>query len=316
MIYQAPGKVVFWGEYAVLAGAPSAIMAIDRYAQVELNTRPVGWLFSSRGFTTPGIDKHTPTFSDAPAAKFSELALAHWGYTELPSAFQVCSDSSDFFAPQIDRQPRQKLGIGSSAAVCTATYLALAEHLHKTPSLAEALAIHHRFQGNKGSGLDVAASWHGGFIRYQENTATPINWPENLHWRVIWTGTSASTGRSLTNFAKWREQSSTATLTALSVASSTLCNNISLTNIGAYTDCLRALDEAAQLNIFTHDHQRLATIATAHDLIYKPCGAGGGDIGLACGADAKILDAFCATVATENYLPLNLETAPNGVKAC
>ena len=35
----APGKLVLLGEYAVLEGAPALVMAIDRRAEVRLETR-------------------------------------------------------------------------------------------------------------------------------------------------------------------------------------------------------------------------------------------------------------------------------------
>lgn len=316
MNFQAPGKVVFWGEYAVLEGAPAAVMAVNRYAHVTLEALAQGWQFASLGLITPGIHKSTAKFSGAPTAVIAETILGQWGYSQLAGAFSLCSDSTHFFTTTSPEKSAQKLGIGSSAAICTATYLALATAFKKSPSFTEALTAHQQFQGGKGSGLDVAASWHGGFIEFQNAQARPLTWPANLYWRVIWTGASASTNAALNDFGAWQQTQNTETLTALGQASTKLCKDISLANLMAYSQCLRAFDEAAQLNIFTQDHRQLATIASAHGLTYKPCGAGGGDIGLVCGSDPQALEAFCTVAAKENYLPLNMETAPDGVQAC
>ena len=55
MIISAPGKIVLWGEYAVLAGAPAAVMAIDRYASCALKVRSMFSSFVAHGFLTPGL---------------------------------------------------------------------------------------------------------------------------------------------------------------------------------------------------------------------------------------------------------------------
>ena len=46
----APGKVVIWGEYAVLAGAPALVMAVDRYASCSIEAHPAGWRCEAVGF--------------------------------------------------------------------------------------------------------------------------------------------------------------------------------------------------------------------------------------------------------------------------
>ena len=53
----APGKVVLWGEYAVLRGAPAMVMAVDREAICTIDLNQDGansaddrWQFESLGF--------------------------------------------------------------------------------------------------------------------------------------------------------------------------------------------------------------------------------------------------------------------------
>ncbi len=310
MICTAPGKVVLWGEYAVLAGAPTAVVAVDRYATVNLEPSKHGWHFYANGFLTPAMQTRQAGFSPAPAAQIAQAILAHWGFTEYPQSFTLGSDSSAFY-----HTGSAKLGIGSSAAICTATYFLLAEMLDKPANLAEAILIHRDFQGGSGSGLDVAASWCGGAITFQEGSAGVLTLPPDALWRVVWSGQSAATPASLSTFAAWRDSADTEILSNLGEFSAALCARpFNLDLLASYIACLRDLDEAAKLNIFTPQHERLATIASAHGLLYKPCGAGGGDIGIACGLDAAALDAFQEAAREQQFVPLDLEIAAHGVK--
>ena len=315
MIYRAPGKIVLWGEYAVLAGAPAAVAAVDRYANVELTPATDSWSFVSTGFLTPGVHNFSGQFTDAPSASMAEHVLRHFGLDALPAAFSLLSDTARFFhQPEKNTSKPGKYGLGSSAAVCTATYCALADLLDRNTQLDEAISIHRAFQNGKGSGLDVAASWQGGYIQFHQGDVQPQRWPENLHWQAVWTGASAATDTALGHFSQWQAAADTTPLQQLVEASKLLCETPSMDNLSSYTRSLGGLDKAAQLNIFTPAHQRLATIAHAHHLIYKPCGAGGGDIGIAVGEDTDALQQFCTQAAAQNFVPLNLEIAPHGVQ--
>ncbi|NOX49658.1 MAG: hypothetical protein GXP16_03875, partial [Gammaproteobacteria bacterium] len=132
----APGKVVLWGEYAVLAGAPAMVMAVNRYAQVTLQADTQAWYFSGEGFLTPSVHKYGPSFSRAPIAQIAETILGQWGYTQYPHKFGLNINSRGFY------QAGHKLGIGSSAAVTVATYQALAKLLDRNTNLTEISDIH------------------------------------------------------------------------------------------------------------------------------------------------------------------------------
>ncbi len=316
MIYTAPGKIVLWGEYAVLAGAPAAVVAVDRYAKVSLEPLQNTWRFSSEGFLTPGIHNFSGHFSAAPSATMAETILHAWGKKEFSQGFQLHTDSRSFYhQPDDPAAAAGKYGIGSSAAVCTASYRALAHFFDRAATLTEAIAIHRQFQGGKGSGLDVAASWQGGYITFQDSQVDTLPWPANLHWRAVWTGASSATGTAITQFDLWRQNADTQPLSALVDACRTLCAAPDINGLEQYCELLRDLDNAAKLNIFTPAHQRLATIAADNQLIYKPCGAGGGDIGIAIGHDTAALSRFCEQAEKHQFVSLNLETAPHGVQA-
>ncbi len=67
------------------------------------------------------------------------------------------------------------------------------------------------------------------------------------------------------------------------------------------------------LGIFDAGHAELWRAARSMGLTYKPCGAGGGDIGILLGTDDAELDAFVARHA-ENFSLLDCEMSSTGVR--
>jgi phosphomevalonate kinase len=219
----------------------------------------------------------------------------------------IHTDTSAFFTGS------QKLGLGSSAAVCTAMYLLLCELTGREAMQTEAMAIHKHWQGGKGSGLDIASVWHGGLIHFQDGVATRATLPADVHWQVIFSGRSAGTKDHIASFDAWRKKSSTRPLDDLVKASTDLYNgSLSLADLARYCEVLKAFDEAANLNIFTQAHTRLGTLAAAAGVLYKPCGAGGGDIGIGFSDDPSALAVFQRKAADDGFLTLDLEMDPHG----
>ena len=308
----APGKIVLWGEYAVLAGAPAGVLALNTYANVTAAPSPDNrWHFSSAGFNANPASCDSQDLPTQPAAGFVGAILEHWQITSLHQCadpLSIHTDSSAFFAGS------QKLGLGSSAAVCTATYSLLCELTDREATLTEAMAIHKHWQGGKGSGLDIASVWHGGLIPFQAGAAAPATLPADLHWQVIFSGKSAGTKDHIASFDAWRQKANNTPLDHLVKASTALCAKPPrLAELAHYCEVLKSFDAAANLNIFTHEHTRLGTLAAGSGVLYKPCGAGGGDIGIGFSDDPDALAVFRQRAAENGFLPLDLEMASHGV---
>jgi phosphomevalonate kinase len=307
----APGKIVLWGEYAVLADAPAAVMAVSSRATVSTRySADAYWHFNSQGFESEPEIVAPEQLPEGDGSTFVRAILQHWqspSLTDCSTPLNITTDSSDFFSGH------RKLGLGSSAAVCTATYRLLCEITGRAPSLQEALAIHRNWQGGKGSGLDVASVWHGGLIHFQRGQTTVAKMPEGLHWQIVWSGTSAKTADHISHFNQWREGADNVALDELASLSQSLCDGPTLSILGDYCLALKTLDDVALLNIFTQEHTRLGTLAAASGVLYKPCGAGGGDIGIAISDDPLALAYFRQQADANGFLPLDLETATHGV---
>lgn len=159
----------------------------------------------------------------------------------------------------------------------------------------------------------MAAACAGGVIRFQSGEVSEASWPGDLHFRYFWVGKAAKTTEHLSRFAEWRASGETRTLDALCQACERLFHSTDLDGFAEYVDRLKAMDVAADLGIFSEAHNRLHGLANRAQVVYKPCGAGGGDIGIAISDDLSLLDELIALAAQDEYLTLDLEIAAHGV---
>jgi len=320
---RAPGKIVLWGEYAVLAGAPALVMAVDRYATCELVPATGSpWALTAAGHTAAAATVSRARLTDEAAAPADgaidailRQVLRALPAERLPPGGRAHFDTAGF------HHEGHKLGLGSSAALTVATYGAVCRLLGLSAAEESAHAIHRAFQGGSGSGIDVAAAWHGGTLRFRRADAgaapevTPWPLPSGLTVRSVWTGSAARTGAHLGRLQCWLNRGGGRELDELTASADGLFHAADpLAALSAYTDRLDALDRAAELGIFSPPHRHLQRLAIAAGVVYKPCGAGGGDIGAAFAADAAAIEQFIDLARQAGYLPLALETASHGLE--
>ena len=314
----APGKVVLTGEYAVLAGAPALVAAVDRRVVCRLAVRRHGgWRFQSKGYAA----EQTLTKADvygAPPNTVAGVARQVLPEAEAPAHLEIAIDSSACY------RRGQKLGVGSSAATVTALAAALTALRGATPALAELIDIHAAFQGG-GSGLDVAAAFAGGVIRYQQRCATPAPLPDGLAKLAVFCGEGTATAERLTAFDAWRGNGIPAALRRLIDAAEAVFGRLGEAGgfaeaYGDYADALERFDRAARLGVFGPRHERIREWAVRASVPYKPCGAGGDDIGLAFSANAPAMAEFarlvCAAGAAreERLEPVEMDFSKDGLQ--
>ncbi len=312
----APGKVVISGEYAVLEGAPALVMAVNRRCKVRLAPRTsgsTGWRFVCRGYEGQAehrIDELTSTIAlprDDPAA-LAQRVLASAHFEHLPEHLDLSLDSR---AAYLDGT---KLGIGSSAAICVALTTALVALGEQADTLSIAMAAHRAFQQGRGSGLDVATAHLGGFVRFERGLGEHRAWPAGVKYRFVFTGAAASTTDQLAKFERGRRTNhATNVLCAAAAAVAEASDAWFVRELGAYTDALAEFDRAMNLGVYSKSHRDIAALAAAHDVVYKPCGAGGGDIGVGIATDDEALERFGRVVETAGYRTLDLELDEHGV---
>ena len=307
----APGKQVLTGEYAVLAGAPALAIAVDRHVTCRISrASTVDWSFVSHGFEARAAHPrdNLPDAGPAALARFALTSLAIDPRT-LPEQLTFQIDSRPFYLG------REKLGFGSSAACAVTVTAALAELAGTTPTLDQALATHRGLQGRVGSGIDVAASFRGGVIRFQAGGARRSRLPSDTHHMFVFTGQGADTPTLVRRFNAWRGQGSPPELAALVRSATAVADAGSdfLDLLADYIEVLLAMDRAARIGIFSAQHICARNIAKAVGVLYKPCGAGG-DLGVGISRDPHALAAFRERVEREGFLVIPTEISRHGLQ--
>jgi phosphomevalonate kinase len=320
-VASAPGKVVLLGEYAVLEGAPALVQAVDRRCRVELTgcsardcrvevpqlgIPPVGFRLGEDGRPLwPG--DLAPEF--ARTAALIDAVLEHTGERGgriVP--FRLRIDTGELF----DGSPRHplKLGLGSSAASAVAIDAALQAAFLGEPAdesaerRVERLLVPGRAaQGNAGSGIDLAASLCGGTLAYRLDgervEIRPVVLPEGIECCFIWAGEPASTGALLAAWQGLREASPReygrilGEMQAVAAAGIDAVDHADAARMLAcwsdYGEIMGKMNDVIAREVVTVEHRLAGALAQLLGGVYKPCGAGGGDLGLAASDDARFV---------------------------
>jgi phosphomevalonate kinase len=318
----APGKIVLAGEYAVLDGAPAICMAVDRRARVTISTSTE----DHHTVIAPGLTNERGRFVArdgeitwiAAGEKFALLDEV-WRTANARSRtpMSLLLDSREFVAAGSGT----KIGSGSSAALTVALAAALCELADTTgDAVSVAFAAHRQFQGGLGSGADVACSIAGGIIEYRMvgNETRSTDWPAGLEHALLWSGVPVSTGRKIRHLAAQKTMPSRA---ALGIAARRLAKawrkastHALLGEFHDYTRTLREFSIDHELGIFDAGHAELAVAAEAAGVVYKPCGAGGGDLGIVLADSEAAIASFVGKALPRNFQVLNMNVDPHGMR--
>lgn len=82
----------------------------------------------------------------------------------------------------------------------------------------------------------------------------------------------------------------------------------------AYGRGLQELGDEIGVGLVTAEHREIGVEAHRHGVAYKISGAGGGDLGLACAADADALRTFRKSVADRGFRVINVSLADHGLQ--
>jgi phosphomevalonate kinase len=344
----APGKLILFGEYAVLFGAPAAVAAINRRAVVTL--RPFegnGWEVAAPGLVAQRArlevePDNTVRWHDEKLGRdaFGLIDKLLRGIGESGSIdlvnlppLAVTLDTRAFFESADGWET--KLGLGSSAALTVAFASALGVWAGGEPTtkgterLQELVALHRGVQGGAGSGIDVAGSLLGGVIRFQlagdgsVAEAAPLVLPENLRMVFVWTGRAASTGDFLGQLRTRREEEPlevNGVLDELGAVSSVGVAALGDDDAEAFLDAVDsfwlALDRLGTvigMPILSDEHRALRRIAVDCGVRYKPSGAGGGDFGIGFATDSDAAAEFMNRAAAGGFHVLELAVDRSGL---
>jgi phosphomevalonate kinase len=322
-VARAPGKLVALGEYAVLDGAPAIVLAVDRYVEVAIGPSQDGACRLSM-LASEAVERRFDAGRPSGAALVDLVTAA----VEPPLAWWGTIDSRAFFSGSA------KLGLGSSAAVLCAwagAFRAFArshERRLPEPRVAELIELHRAFQGGQGSGLDVAASYTGGAITFSlAPSGVPqvgsVRLPNSVGFAGIFAGRSAATPELVAHYRAWRRDrpaESAALYRRLAALAEAGCEAARdgdaaawVATFAAYGRGLQDLGDAIGIEVVTAEHRQIGDEAGRYGVAYKVSGAGGGDLGLACAADAVALAAFTKSVRDRGFRVINVSLAEHGL---
>jgi phosphomevalonate kinase len=308
----APGKVFLVGEYAVLEGGAAVVAAVSRRAS---------------GRFVAGIPPASPVVAEA--VRLTAAALGR-DVRALPAG-AVLVDTGELSSGG------RKLGLGSSAATAAVAVGAMLEAAGRSVeeerdlvfSIAE--AAHRRAQGGLGSGADVAATVHGGLIRYLRPagaSAAPVirrltRLPPASELLIFSTGTPSSTLGAVKAMAALRERDPAyheALLEPLRDAADRFMEAIDIGNARELAAATRAagagmaaLGTAADLPIVTPELAAAAALAEELGGAAKPSGAGGGDVGVALFPEREAAHTFRRRACDLGLTILDIAVDPDGV---
>ncbi|MDH5303168.1 MAG: hypothetical protein OEW64_03630 [Gammaproteobacteria bacterium] len=318
----APGKVFIAGEYAVLDGAPAICMAVDcrAYVSIAESDQPFHSVIAPGRLQTPGRFyansrglEWLQGEADYPllTAVWEELAATPRQY------LSIVLDSNEF----ADARTGVKYGVGSSAALTVALAAALCAALGRDQRVdGIARDAHRKLQNGAGSGADIACSLHGGVIAYRINESAPtaLQWPTDLHYALLWSGVSANTTAQLTRLAATAAGSTRAGLcAAASKVAATWPGGQSTDIIAAlheYAAALRRFDDEHALGIHDAGHAGLAEAAESCGVVYKPCGAGCGDLGIVMASDRAAVDTFASRAQAHGFTRVRMSVDMSGLR--
>lgn len=302
----APGKALLCGEYAVLQGAPAIVAAVDRRVSVAWSDEAVAM--------APEVEA---------TLRLAQAELGHVGSA-------VTLDASGL------RRGEVKLGLGSSAAGAVAAAGAvLASHgrsLQDAATRARVLELAlagHASVAPDGSGVDVAASTLGGFLRFtraeEDVEANAVSPPQGLAICLIWTGHAARTSELLgkvralqTRDPKmYRSRMDGLCESAARFASAFEGERATdvVAEAAAYGSAMARLGEAADAPIVDARLRLVAELASRFSGSAKPCGAGGGDVAIAFFVDPEAARRFELDCSAHSLQPVDVAWGEVGVRA-
>jgi len=289
-IASAPGKLIVSGEYAVVDGAPAIVTAVDCRARVTLHDAR-SWSFTALPLGIEALafefDTGKLVWSDPQASQY--LGVVTKVLERLAAGLQpksITIDTRDFFCSD-----NQKYGLGSSAAVAVALCGALGVDGADPASFATIKAIHADAQAGVGSGVDIAASLYGGTLEFTTTDgAAAMTWPQELFVRAIFVGKSVQTAPMVSAVMHMvagqtaaRQAFEALRQSAEQCAASWRSRDVQaiLRATGHFAAALDTLGKATHVDIVSVAHRQAEKLVGLSGGVYKPSGAGGGDLGIA-----------------------------------
>ncbi len=324
MSASAPGKLMLYGEHAVVYGYPCIVTAVDRRIEVTASATDDSKLtIATQTLDSPFVSPLNAILpSDALPKDVRFVATA------VRKLLECSGKKLPGLAIETKRQFHHEYGLGSSSAVTVATVKAVAELLGLGLSDGDIFAISfatvREAQKGIGSGFDVAAATFGGTLRYVPGESAPRQIDCELPLFVVYSGIKASTTALVGKVAELKR------------SNQALAESFFRQSAEIVDKACHALDSAefelagSLMTANQHILQMLAVSSDSLDIMIaaaklrgawgaKLSGAGGGDCIIGLASDAKLAQIEAAMqICQTQFVPglewLALATGVPGVR--
>ncbi len=201
---RVPGKLFLAGEYAVLhPGQPGIVLAVDRWLALRSEAAEAHRL----EIPAWDLDLRAEHAGDGSETGSGREAFVRQLYGAVLRRLPDAGARHLVVEPTDGGLLSRDLGLGSSAALAVAMVRGLGADAGEA-GLEIACGAHFEAQGDRGSGLDVAACWRGRSVLARSGdrgrpTATPLA-PRRPFWLgVLHTGRQARTAGALGRYASF-----------------------------------------------------------------------------------------------------------------
>ncbi len=306
MIASAPGKLMLFGEYAVLEGHRALAMCLDRRIRCTATRGGDRLRIDAPGVFDPPID--------VPAAALAEATPPD---DRLRLLWPILRAHLDGTGARLtfDAGFPPTWGLGSSSASTLAAAAALAGAADPAARFAEVRAAQRALQG-AASGYDVATQLLGGYVAYRDGDPAAMERVEPgcvLRWVVAYTGVKVKTGPMI---GRVRERFPPGDAVYAEIGALAE-HGIDRLVAGDRVALGRALNDGhdllRRLGAVPDDlHDRVVSLRRSTDVIgARMTGAGGGDCVLVLAANPL----FARVVAEEHgFEVLDLHPEPEGLR--
>ena len=312
----APGKLMLYGEHAVVYGLPCIVTAVDQRVRVSVEPNGEGEIHVCS--PNVGLDEYHKKIErlgqdDLPKSMaFVEMLVKRFYEKNRINEGIRISTESDFST---------QFGFGSSAAVVSALVLALAEYFDVKMSKQEMFEMAYQavldVQG-VGSGFDVAASIYGGTLYY----ISPGRIIESVHVGQLplvvgYTGIKADTPTIIRQVAelkrneKWVE-SVFGDIAELVNQAKNNFTKINFEHLGKLMN--RNQELLSTLNVSSRELDKLIEAAKDNGAYgAKLSGAGGGDCMIAFAPENRV-DEVGSAIEKVGGIWMKVKTGADGVR--
>lgn len=204
-IASAPGKIILFGEHAVVYGYPAVALAINMHSFCIIRPRSGNnCICFLRNF---GL-KQELTLGSSEIQKFNPLFYPI--YHDLQFFIHNFGIHIDKISIELVSNLLPSAGLGSSASISTVLLAALADyyHIQLTPQIFIPLVFEceKHVHGNP-SGIDNTICISGGIIRFQKGMIKYLHIPQSIPLLIIYSGQQHSTQNAITAVRRRLEQS-------------------------------------------------------------------------------------------------------------